>query len=32
MTRGRAVTIEYWPTYDPTDSDWVAGSTFGQLS
>lgn len=21
MTRGRAVTIEYWPTYDPTDSD-----------
>jgi protein-tyrosine-phosphatase len=21
MTRGRAVTIEYWPTYDPTDAD-----------
>ena len=21
MTRGRAVTIEYWPTQDPTDAD-----------
>jgi len=29
MTRGRAVTIEYWPTYDPTGTD---GSREAQLA